>query len=272
MMKGKSRYAGIVLTAAVHAVLLVLLLSTDISSTPPAPPVDGMLIEFTEEDTPETVEEKPVPIRTAVGVEPKAAEADPTEDIRLVQKSEAQAVAEAENINAEATVGEDGDVEIPEPPREKPVNRRALFPGMGEEKDSTALHVAEKITERLSAGHPEGNTVEGNPEGMPTARLEGRTVMGNLPLPEYDVVKSDQRRSGRTGHHSPGRYPVGGRQAGRPEGQVQHQRLGPCRTGRHYLLHIHFEIVIRSAGTLSDPAPPPCGPAHTPTICPPAYT
>ena len=190
MMKGKSRYAGIVITAAVHAVLLVLLLSTDISSTPPAPPVDGMLIEFTEEDTPETVEEKPVPIRTAVGVEPKAAEADPTEDIRLVQKSEAQAVAEAENINAEATVGEDGDVEIPEPPREKPVNRRALFPGMGEEKDSTALHVAEKITERLSAGHPEGNTVEGNPEGMPTARLEGRTVMGNLPLPEYDVVKS----------------------------------------------------------------------------------
>ena len=182
-MKGKSRYAGIVLTAAVHAALLILLLSADIRSTPTVPPVDGMLIEFTEEDIPEAVEEKPVPVRTAVGIEPRAAEPDPTEEIRLVQKAEAQTVAEAENINAEATAGEDGDVEIPEPPREKPVNRRALFPGMGKAEDTTALHVAERITERLEAGHPEGNTEEGNPE-------EGRTVMGNLPLPEYDVIKS----------------------------------------------------------------------------------
>ena len=189
-MKGKSKYAGIVLTAAVHAALLILLLSADIRSTPTVPPVDGMLIEFTEEDIPEIVEEKPVPVRTAVGVEPRAAEPDPTEEIRLVQKAEAQTVAEAENINAEATAGEDGDVEIPEPPREKPVNRRALFPGMGKAEDTTALHVAERITERLEAGHPEGNTEEGNPEGRPTARLEGRTVMGNLPLPEYDVAKS----------------------------------------------------------------------------------
>ena len=64
-MKGKSRYAGIVLTAAVHAALLILLLSADIRSTPTVPPVDGMLIEFTEEDIPEAVEEKPVPVRTA---------------------------------------------------------------------------------------------------------------------------------------------------------------------------------------------------------------
>ena len=70
-MKGKSRYAGIVLTAAVHAALLILLLSADIRSTPSVPPVDGMLIEFTEEDIPEAVEEKPVPVRTAVGVEPR---------------------------------------------------------------------------------------------------------------------------------------------------------------------------------------------------------
>ena len=189
-MKGKSRYAGIVLTAAVHAALLILLLSADIRSTPSVPPVDGMLIEFTEEDIPEAVEEKPVPVRTAVGVEPRAAEPDPKEEIRLVQKSEAQTVAEAENVNAEATVGEEGDVEINEPLREKPIDRRALFPGSGDKRDTSALQVSDRISDRLQAGHSDGNTAKGNPDGRPTARLEGRTVMGNLPLPEYDVLKS----------------------------------------------------------------------------------
>ena len=50
--------------------------------------------------------------------------------------------------------------------------------------------MAEKVTDRLKAGHTLGNTDEGNPDGMPTARLEGRTVMGNLPVPSYTVAKS----------------------------------------------------------------------------------
>ena len=190
MMKGKSRYAGIALTVAVHGILLVLLLTVGLSSTPSAPPTDGMLIEFPEEDVPEIPEKEPVPVRTAVGVEPKAVTPSPTEEITLVQKSEAPTVAQAENANAETTLGEDGDVDKPEPPREKPIDRRALFPGAGDRRDTSALHVAGKVTESLKEGHPEGNTETGNPEGRPTARLEGRSVMGNLPLPEYDVVKA----------------------------------------------------------------------------------
>ncbi|HIZ85115.1 MAG TPA: hypothetical protein IAC04_01300 [Candidatus Coprenecus stercoravium] len=188
-MNGKPKYAGAILTAAVHCLLLLLLVSADISSAPAPQRTEGMLIEFPEEE-PEPVKSEPVPVRTAVGIEPRAAEASPKEEARLVQRSESPAEAIAENINSEATVADDGDVEIPEPPREKPVNRRALFPGSGSSKDTTAVHTAEKASFKLHAGHPQGNTGEGNPDGKPTARLEGRTVMGNLPLPEYSVEKS----------------------------------------------------------------------------------
>lgn len=188
-MKGNDKYAGLILTATVHALLLVLLLTAGIRQVEYEPPVNGMLIEFPDEEP--APEPEPVPIRTATGVEPKASEADPQEEIRLVQKSEAPVAALTENTGQETTVGDEGDVEVPEPPRPKPIDRRALFSSnRNNDKDTSAVQVAEKVSDRLKGGHPEGNTEEGNPEGKPTARLEGRTVMGNLPLPEYNVAKS----------------------------------------------------------------------------------
>ena len=74
------------------------------------------------------------------------------------------------------------------PPAEKPIDRRALFSSRRSNRtDTAAVQVASEISDRLTAGHPKGNTEEGSPDGRPTARLEGRTVMGNLPLPEYSV-------------------------------------------------------------------------------------
>jgi len=80
-------------------------------------------------------------------------------------------------------------VEQYEAPRPKPINKRALFPSSAN-ADSTSPQVAKEISDRLSAGHPEGNTRVGSLEGEPSARLAGRSLMGNLPEPEYAVNKS----------------------------------------------------------------------------------
>lgn len=182
MNNRKATYAGILLTVAVHAILLMFGFRSQLQKMDVPPSVQGMLIEFPPE-------EEPVPIRTAVGVEPRAEEADPVEEVRLVQKAEAPVAADvAENTGVETTVGNEGDVEVPEPPAEKPIDRRALFSSRRSNRtDTAAVQVASEISDRLTAGHPKGNTEEGSPDGRPTARLEGRTVMGNLPLPEYSV-------------------------------------------------------------------------------------
>lgn len=183
MNNRKATYAGILLTVAVHAVLLLLGFKSQLRSVDTPPAVQGMLIEFPPE-------EEPVPIRTAVGVEPRAEEAAPQEEVRLVQRAEAPVAAAdvTENTGVETTVGDEGDVEVPEPPAEKPIDRRALFSiRRSNRTDTAAVQVASEISDRLTAGHPQGNTETGSPDGRPTARLEGRTVMGNLPLPEYSV-------------------------------------------------------------------------------------
>ena len=177
MNNRKATYAGILLTVAVHAILLMFGFRSQLQKMDVPPSVQGMLIEFPPE-------EEPVPIRTAVGVEPRAEEADPVEEVRLVQKAEAPVAADvAENTGVETTIGDEGDVEVPEPPAD-----RALFSSRRSNRtDTAAVQVASEISDRLTAGHPKGNTEEGSPDGRPTARLEGRTVMGNLPLPEYSV-------------------------------------------------------------------------------------
>lgn len=186
MNNRKATYAGILLTVAVHAVLLLLGFKSQLRSVDTPQAVQGMLIEFPPE-------EEAVPIRTAVGVEPRAEEADPVGEVRLVQRSEAPVAAAdvTENTGVETTVGDEGDVEVPEPPAKKPIDRRALFSSRRSNRtDTAAVQVASEISDRLTAGHPKGNTEEGSPDGRPTARLEGRTVMGNLPLPEYSVQKA----------------------------------------------------------------------------------
>lgn len=188
-MRDRSKYAGIILTAAVHGLLLLFAFKAGIERKKTVPLTDRMLIEFPdEEQTP--VEKEPVPVMTETGVEPKAAEASPTEDIRLVQRSESPLAAEADNSGEEATVGDDGDVPVPEPERERPIDTRALFPSADNLRDSTDAQAAEEPSDKLEEGHVHGNTEAGNPEGTPTARLEGRSVMGNLPLPQYDVAES----------------------------------------------------------------------------------
>lgn len=178
----KARKIGLLLTVVFHAALLFVCFGAGLKYIYPPPAEQGILMEF--------VPDEPKPIQVKTGVEPRAKKADPDKEVRLVQKSESQQVGENENRSAETTIGPEGDVPVPEPPRPKPIDRRALFASSKNKQDTIAPQASDKISDRLKGGHPDGNTQVGSTDGTPSARLEGRTVMGNLPIPEYGVEQA----------------------------------------------------------------------------------
>lgn len=176
----KGRWVGIGLTALIHVGMLFASFQAGLKYIYPPPEELGILLEFEADE--------PTPIQVTTGVEPRAENADPDNDIQLVQRSESTVQGDAVNRGDETTVGTDGDVEVPEPPRPKPINKKALFTNAKNKKDTTSQQqVAEQVSDALRGGHTQGNTEVGGVEGTPTAKLEGRTVMGNLPIPEYGV-------------------------------------------------------------------------------------
>lgn len=167
---------GIVLTILFHAALLFVFVNAGFKSVFPPPEEMGILLEF------EPDEVKPIEVKA--GNEPKAKNADPEKEIRLVQKSEAQEVGTKPSKGMETTIGEEGDVAKPEPER-KPIDTRALFSSANNQTDTLAAQTAERISNALQAGHPDGNTRVGEINGEPSARLAGRNVVGSLPFPVY---------------------------------------------------------------------------------------
>ncbi|MCF0165501.1 MAG: TonB family protein [Bacteroidales bacterium] len=183
----KSRLIGLASTLGANGFILLLLALNGLKYLDPPPPEMGFLMEM-EYDEPKPQPEK---IEVAAGKEPRAEKASPNRDIKLVQRSEGQHQGTKTNAAREATIGEDGDVEVYEPKREKEIDNRALFSAANNsEKDTLAAQVAKKVSDALTAGHPEGNTRTGNTEGEPSAKLEGRSVMGSLPLPNYKMQKA----------------------------------------------------------------------------------
>ena len=148
---------------------------------PPPPEKEQILIEFDQVEI-----EKPKQRRD--GTKPRAEV--PSKEIKLVQQSEAQHLGTKTNEAQEATVGDKGDVEVPEPPR-KEINKKALFAAANNktEKDTLAAQTAREITDALKAGHALGNTKVGETSGEPQANLKGRTHNGTLPRPSYSVQK-----------------------------------------------------------------------------------
>lgn len=148
---------------------------------PPPPEKEQILIEFDQVEI-----EKPKQRRD--GTKPRAEV--PSKEIKLVQQSEAQHLGTKTNEAQEATVGDKGDVEVPEPPR-KEINKKALFAAANNKtkKDTLAAQTAREITDALKAGHALGNTKVGETSGEPQANLKGRTHNGTLPRPSYSVQK-----------------------------------------------------------------------------------
>ena len=177
--------AGLILAVVLHGAAFAVVTVNGLEYLYPPPPEQSMLVEFVE--MPEEI-----PEQITYGTQPRAADATPEDKLELVQKSEAQMTGTGANEAPESTVGEDGDVEVPEPPRKKEIDRRALFhaPENDTRKDTLAPQAADKVSDRLKPGHALGNTVTGKTSGEPKAKLKGRTVVGTLPKPDYNVQNS----------------------------------------------------------------------------------
>lgn len=181
----KSRVTGATLTVVMHIALLVCCFLTGFTYLDPPPPEqEQIMIEF---DEPEIQK----PRQTWNGTSPRVSVPDPSKDINLVQRSEAQNEGTKSNEAPEATVDDFGDVDVPEPKREKEIDRRALFTAADNktQKDTLAAQTAREVSDALKAGHAQGNTRTGETSGEPNAKLAGRSVNGTLPRPTYGVQK-----------------------------------------------------------------------------------
>jgi len=174
--------SGIVLTLGIHALALVVLLTSGLKYLDPPPPErTSLLIEFEEEEV------RVKPLQTRVGRQPQAEEVDVTKPVELVQKAESPYVNDRPNVTPATKPDTHGDVEVPAPKTEEPVlDPRASFPGMSRKDNSaTTPHSASEAGEGFKAGQPDGNTREGKTEGSANAHVKGRNVVGSLPRPTY---------------------------------------------------------------------------------------
>lgn len=182
----QSKVSGALLAVGLHAALAFTLLGTGLTYLDPPPPEESFLIDFTQ-----LVEEEPLEQRVTAA-RPQVEEPDKSRPHELVQRSEAQHVGKKSNKAPEATIGDNGDVEVNEPPREKPIDRRALFSAANNKSDSDTLapQTASSVSDRLKAGHPKGNTSYGKVDGEPNG-VKGRSIVnGNIPVPNYPVQES----------------------------------------------------------------------------------
>ena len=172
---------GVVATLGIHALGLVVLLTSGLKYLDPPPPErSSLVIEFDEDALPSA------PVITRVGQEPQAEEIDLEREVELVQKAESPQVNDAPNETPATQPDAHGDVEVPTPPQEPKLDPRASFPGMSpKESDATTPHSASEASEEFKAGQPDGNTPSGKVEGHANAHVKGRTVEGSLLPPVY---------------------------------------------------------------------------------------
>ena len=179
----RARVSGGILTVAIHVGLGACFFVKGFTYLDPPPPEKTpIVIDFSEPEI-----EKPKQIWN--GSRPQVENPDPTQPINLVQQSEAQLEGTKANEAPEATVDDFGDVETPEPPRETPINKKALFSAANNNttKDTLAPQTAREPSDELKAGHASGNTTTGKTNEEPNARVAGRSVNGTLPKPSYGV-------------------------------------------------------------------------------------
>ena len=173
-----STTTGIVLTVAVHLVVLFSCAFTGLKYIYPPPQEQTFLIDFEEE--------RPDPVRRQrQGRQPQAEDVDKTKPVELIQRSESPVKSDRPNKTAEAKPDDFGDVEVPAPKEE--INQNALFPGMSKKDSSLAPHGSTDPSNEFKAGHPKGNTSTGKTDGVPNAHLKGRNVLGALLRPDYSV-------------------------------------------------------------------------------------
>ena len=182
-----SRVAGATLVIVLTMTCLLLLIKNGFTYLDPPPPDESPItLDLT------MLEEKGKPKQQWNGTRPTVEEPDPTRQTELVQHSEAPVKGSKENLAQASTVDDHGDVETPEPPREEPIIKKALYSAAQNyaDKDTLTPQTSSEPSYNLQPGHASGNIKEGNQSGAPNAKLAGRTVIGAIPSPSYKVVET----------------------------------------------------------------------------------
>ena len=181
-----SRWTGVGLTVALHIVLALILIFSNLTYLYPPPPEMSFLVDFTDEE-----EEIAKIIESPEGREPEAENVDPEKPVELVQRSESPNVSTKPNLTPATKPDPHGDVEVPTPKQEEPaLDPRATFPGMAKKDTSlTAPHSSTEASSTFKAGQPDGNIKDGKTTGSASASVQGRSVIGSLPKPAYNAQK-----------------------------------------------------------------------------------
>ena len=179
-----ARITGIVMSAIAHVCALVLVSFSGLKYLYPPPQEQTMLIDFSE--APEILEQQ------LQGEQPLAEEIDLSRPVELAQQSDSPYVADRPNETPQTQPDPAGDVEVPAvKPKEPALDPRAAFPGMAK-KDTTltAPHAADESSDAFKAGQAKGNTENCRTDGKPNAHVQGRSTVGNIPRPTYNVQES----------------------------------------------------------------------------------
>ena len=177
-----SLIVGIALTAGLHLAVGIFCAFSGLKYLYPPPPESTFLIDF------DALEEEEVPVQGKRGRQPQAETVDKTKPIELVQKSESPYVNTRPNNTPATKPDTHGDVDVPVPEQEPALDPRAAFPGMSKQDNSTtAPHSASEASATFKAGQADGNTKTGKTEGTSNAHVEGRSVIGSLPKPAYNI-------------------------------------------------------------------------------------
>ena len=178
-----STWVGLGTAVLVHLAAILFCSFTGLSYLYPPPQETTFLMDFSE------LEEEQVPLR--YGTQPRGENPDRDRPIELVQRAESPVQAPvSQNLTPTSRADDFGDVDVPAPPQEPEMDSRSLFPGMAAQDTSVqAPHSAREGSNTYRAGQPDGNTNKGNTAGTPNVHLQGRSVVGNLPRPVYNVQR-----------------------------------------------------------------------------------
>ncbi len=175
---------GILMTGVLHLCALVLVSFTGLKYLYPPPQEQSMLIEF--DAVPAQPDQQPD------GQEPQAETIDTDRPVELVQQSRSPFEGQRENLTPETRPDDFGDVDVPAPEPEAPaLDPRAAFPGMSRRDTSlSAPDASAQASDTYKAGQAAGNTENGRVDGKPNAHVQGRSTVGNIPRPVYNVQES----------------------------------------------------------------------------------
>lgn len=183
-----SRVAGGTLALCLLAVFYFFLFFHGFKYLDPPRPEESLItLDFTEK-----IEERIKPKQQIDGTRPTVENPDLTKEIELVKHAEAQEKGTKQNVAEESTVDDFGDVEKYEPQRPKEIKKKALFTSAKnfQQKDTLKPQTSSQPSDKLSEGHAQGNIKDGNETGDPNAHLKGRSIIGALPKPDYDITES----------------------------------------------------------------------------------